>query len=135
MPDRGVVRLLTPNLVPVQVLRHPSSLFARSSAASAESVPSAATSPTTSAPMAEEKPPRYEGAYVPKLSQEELDAVYEQAAMQPRFDHPPPGTPCSQSPLHSYDHPPATTLLRLLIPLPHSHHAPTTLLPPLPNSL
>ena len=73
--------MLTPNLVPVQVLRHPSSLFARSSAASAESVPSAATSPTTSAPMADEKPPRYEGAYVPKLSQEELDAVYEQAAM------------------------------------------------------
>ena len=83
----------------------------RSSAASAESVPAAATSPTTSAPMAEEKPPRYEGAYVPKLSQEELDAVYEQAAMQPRFDHPPPGTPCSQSPLHSYNHPPPTTLL------------------------
>ena len=85
--------------------------------------------------MAEEKPPRYEGAYVPKLSQEELDAVYEQAAMQPRFDHPPPGTPCSQSPLHSYDHPPATTLLRLLPPLPHSYHTPTTLPPPLPNSL
>ena len=75
--------------------------------------------------MAEEKPPRYEGAYVPKLSQEELDAVYEQAAMQPRFDHPPPGTPCSQSPLHSYDH----------RPLPHSedryhpYHTHTTLLP------
>ena len=85
--------------------------------------------------MAEEKPPRYEGAYVPKLSQEELDAVYEQAAMQPRFDHPPPGTPCSQSPLHSYDHPPATTLLRPLPPLPHSYHTPTTLQPPLPNSL
>ena len=69
--------------------------------------------------MAEEKPPRYEGAYVPKLSQEELDAVYEQAAMQPRFDHPPPGTPCSQSPLHSCDHPPPATLLWQL---PHSHH-------------
>ena len=71
--------------------------------------------------MAEEKPPRYEGAYVPKLSQEELDAVYEQAAMQPRFDHPPPGTPCSQC--HCT---PAT-----IRPLPHaydSYHTHTTLL-------
>ena len=69
--------------------------------------------------MAEEKPPRYEGAYVPKLSQEELDAVYEQAAMQPRFDHPPPGTPCSQC--HCT---PAT-----IRPLPHaygSYHTHTT---------
>lgn len=41
--------------------------------------------------MADEKPARYEGAYVPRISQDEIDAVYEQASMQPRFDHPAPG--------------------------------------------
>ena len=41
--------------------------------------------------MAEDKPARYEGAYVPRISQDEIDAVYEQASMQPRFDHPAPG--------------------------------------------
>ena len=41
--------------------------------------------------MAEEKPARYEGAYVPRISQDEVDAVYEMASMQPRYDHPAPG--------------------------------------------
>ena len=35
--------------------------------------------------------PMYEGAYVPKISQEEIDKVYEEAAMKPSSHHPAPG--------------------------------------------
>ena len=35
--------------------------------------------------------PRYGGAYQSKVSQEEIDAVYEAAAMKPSHSHPAPG--------------------------------------------